>query len=371
MDQNKVKQAFIIRATYFLLFAILLIYSLRAAKDFLYPIAIALLLSYLLYPFASLLEKKLRFPRIFAILLTIIVTITFLYGGIVLFISQIKVLISDFPALKSQALVNADVFQNFIEDRFGVSNLRQKIWIKEQVSFLFKSGNTFLSNLISATTGTIVSILILPVYTFFMLFYRNKAKEFLIRLVEKRESKITEELLNQISKVTIKYITGVANVVLILVFVNSIGLTIIGIQYAIMLGIISALFAFIPYFGSAIGGILPFAFALLTESSPQFALVVAAFYIVVMIIDHNIITPNIIGSNVRLNPFIVIVSIIGGGMIWGIPGMIVIVPLIAVFKIVCDKIDSLKVFGYLLGAEGTEQHGVSFKKIKDLFNRKS
>jgi predicted PurR-regulated permease PerM len=369
INNRTAKQAFIERATYLLLFLILIIYSLQAAREFLYPIAIAFLLSYLLYPIAHFLERKLKFPRIAAILLTILIAISILYGGIALIVHQIKSLISDFDVLKDKAMINVDIFQDFIADRFGVSNSSQKIWIKKQLALLFKSGNKFLSNLISTTTGTIISILILPVYTFFMLFYRNKARVFFLRLAENRHSNITEALLNQISKVTIRYITGVANVVLILVVINTIGLSIIGIEYAIMLGIISSLFAFIPYFGSAVGGIIPFSFALLTGSSPHEALIVVIFYIVVMITDHNIITPNIVGNNVRLNPFIVIISIIGGGMVWGIPGMIVIVPLIAIFKIICDKVESLKVFGYLLGAEGTEEHGITWAKIKSWFRK--
>ena len=355
----------IVRLTIILLFIFLLIYSLIAAKHILYPLALSVLFSYLLYPIASFLEHKARFPRVLAVLISVLLFLAVITGAVNLLVNQVREFTQD-EAIKEQAVENFIAIQSFIEGKYQVGTDEQNTWLIKSVKNFFETGGQ-TKILIMKAAGTIEALLFIPIFTFFMLFFRDRAERFAHKLAKKRHSELAEKLIKQISKVTIKYVSGVTTVVFILVILHSAALSIIGIKYAIVLGIISASFSFIPYFGTIVSGIVPIIFTLLAQDNPYLALAVAIYYAIISLIDHNILTPGIVGGKVHLNPFVTILSIIIGATIWGIPGMIIVVPFMAVLKIVCDNVESLKPFGYILGVD---KHGLSIKKIASFFMRK-
>ncbi len=357
----------IVTTTFHLLFFIALIFSVIIAKSFFAPLALAILFAYLLFPIANFFETRLRIPRILSILLTIILAIVLLGAGFFVIYKQLEILVSDFPTLKRKALHNIDAIASFIEMKFGVSQDSQKTWAKESISRAFDNGNIHLAEIFGSTTGSIGRIVILPVFIFFMLYYRDKAYEFILKVTKEEKKALIVKILEQISHVTKHYMGGVVVVVMILCVLNSIGLYIVGLDYAIMLGIIAAVCNFIPYFGTILGFSFPLVFALLTADSPRYTIGVIILFFIVQFTENNILTPNIVGGNVKLNPFIIILSLIVGAMVWGIAGMLVVVPLMAVIRIICENVDNLKPYAFLLGVEGTEKHSVTFGKIKGLF----
>jgi predicted PurR-regulated permease PerM len=353
----------IVRLTIVLLFLILAFHVISEAKHILYPIALSVLFSYLLFPVASFMEYKLRFPRLIAVVLAVAMLIAVSTGAINIFINQIQKFAQD-ETIKQQAIENFAEIQFFIESRYEVTTDKQNVWISEKVrDFFEKSGN--VQYIVKRAAGTIEALLFIPIFTIFMLFFRNRAETFIHKLAERRHADLAENIIKEVSKVTMKYVTGVTIVVMILAVVHSTALSLIGIKYAIILGLLTAACSFIPYFGTIVSGIIPVTFVLLAQSDPYLALAVAVYYIIISIIDHNILTPSIVGGQVHLNPFITILSIIIGASVWGIPGMIIVVPFMAVVKIICDNIESLKPFGYLLGAD--KHGGLSIKKIADFF----
>jgi predicted PurR-regulated permease PerM len=158
-------------------------------------------------------------------------------------------------------------------------------------------------------------------------------------------------------------------VVLILAVINSTALTMIGVRYAILLGISASLFSFIPYFGNVIGGTYAVLFSLLVMPSPVFALKVAILYFLVHAFENNILSPNIVADAVEINPFFVILGLIGAGMVWGVPGMIVIIPVLAVTKIIFDNVPALMPYGYLLGPKGTRHHSLTGENLAKFLKR--
>ncbi|MEA2042610.1 MAG: AI-2E family transporter, partial [Bacteroidota bacterium] len=342
------------------------VYVLIIARQILYPIVLALLFSYFIYPLVSLLENKLRFPKSLAALTGLIVFGGFMYGVGNLIAAQVNVFVGDFPVLKEQALKNFDALQVFVYDNFGITAVDQNLWMKEKIAEIFESGGEILSGVLHKATGALEALIFIPIFSFFMLSYRHRGYNFVLKLVEKRDGDLTEKLLEQISKVTIKYVTGVLSVVAILAVSHSTALSIIGVKYAIILGIFAAVFSVIPYFGTLIGGLVPLLVSAATMGNPYILVAIMLYFWAIIFIDHNILTPMIVGGNVSLNPFITILGIIIASTIWGIPGMIVVVPVLAVVKIVCDNIEGLKPWGYLLGGE---DHGVFFDKVKGIANR--
>jgi predicted PurR-regulated permease PerM len=279
------------------------------------------------------------------------------------------VFIDDMPRLKEQANTNISAMQKSISNRFGVSEWKQDQWLRASIGGLFERGSEFLQTVFAATTGTIVKFLLVPVYVFFMLYYRNKFERFFVRILNPFHRYFNpKQLIGEISTIIKNYMIGVSTVVLILIFLNSIGLLIVGIEYAIMLGIISALFNFIPYFGTLIGGAIPLLFALLTGPSPATAIGVLILFLIIQFTENNILTPNISGGFVRINPFMTILSIILGGMIWGLPGMFLVVPFMGIVRVVCSYVPVLAPVDYLLSTKGTAKHALTWPKIKDFFN---
>lgn len=273
----------------------------------------------------------------------------------------------DIPALREQALANMEAMERNIEESFGINTKPNSSWMRDGVNNLFQSGGLFFQSFFAATTGTIFTIGILPVYIFLLLFYRDKFNVFLLKMFSKEKHQKVEIIVTKISSVIKKYMSGISIVVFILCFLNTIGLMIVAIKYALLLGVISALFNLIPYFGTLIGGAIPLLVALLTESSPKYAFGVVILFIIIQFIENNILTPNITGGKVNINPFITILSIIIGGMVWGLPGMFIAVPLIGVIKIICDNVASLEPYAYLLGVQGVKKHAISLQDIKTFF----
>lgn len=362
------KYPFIIKLTSFLLFIILLIFALIQARNFLYPLALGILFSYLLYPVSSSFEKM-SMPRIPSILISILLGIIIVSGFVFLIYKSITGFLADIPDLKEQALTNLDSLNLMIESKIGISSVEQREWIKIQLGNFFDTGTLLYDTAFTGTVGTLVKAGLLPVYVFFILYYRNKFYEFILNIIPQKNHLKTIRILLEVSQVTKKYMGGIFLVVTILCLLNSIGLLIVGIKYAILFGIISALFNFIPYFGTLVGGLVPLVFTLLFSETPEKAVGVVILFLIIQFLENNILTPNIVGGNVRLNPFITILCIIVGGMIWGIPGMFMAVPFLGMFKIACEHIEILKPYSYLLGTEGTEKHALTWKKIKAVFSR--
>jgi predicted PurR-regulated permease PerM len=183
--------------------------------------------------------------------------------------------------------------------------------------------------------------------------------------VPQDKQKVTIKILRDISMVASKYMGGVVIVVFILCVLNSLGLYIIGFRYPIVMGIISALFNFIPYFGTLMGGAVPLLFALLVQD-PVIAGRVVILFIIIQFTENNILTPNIVGGNVKISPFFIIVGLVMAAMIWGIPGMLVIIPVLAIMKIVFKNIDELQPYAFLLSTRGTQKHSINVKNLKKI-----
>lgn len=356
------------RMTYTLLAIILFLYGLIAVRNFLYPIAFGFLLAYLLFPIANWLEKR-GIPRILANFITIIAVLSVLVSLILLAYSQVAPIAGEFPKLIDTGIQNMSDMLARIGEYFGFDRSETSKLIRDQTSTIIASGGEYFQDIFSSTASTIVALGLLPVYIFLFLYYRTKFAYFLLKIAGPSRRKETIDILREISKVSARYMGGVIAVVTVLCFLNSLGLWIIGMKFAIALGIVSAFFNFIPYFGTLLGGLVPFLFALLVENNPGLAFRVVILFIIIQFIENNILTPNIVGGNVKVNPFFIITGLVAASIIWGIPGMLLIVPFLAIVRIVFSHIDSMRPYAFLLGEEGTAKHSITMSKIKNLWPR--
>lgn len=326
------------------IFAIIVI-----GRNFLYPILLGILFSYLLFPVSRILEQW-KLPRPIAIFISILFGMSVI-GGLVFFLySQLSFFLSDLPTFKTNVQSSLNDLQQKIENILSISVQSQKTWLRDTINSTFDGSTGMLSRTFSATTSAIFAIGIMPVYVFFMTFYRDKYQNFIMMLTSQENHDRTKMVINNLSDVTRKYVGGVVMVVLILIVLNSIGLLIVGVKYAIMFGILSALMNIIPYFGTLIGAAIPLSYTLLS-GEPEKALGVLILFVIIQFTENNILTPNITGGSVQINPFFTILSIVLGGMVWGIPGMLVSVPLMGTVKIIFENIESLHPYAYLIGIQ--------------------
>src|SRR5690606_26238663 len=192
---------------------------LLIARDFIYPIFLAILNSYLIFPLVKFFERKFRLSGV-AIFASIIIAVIVSIGIFFILYQQFSVFIDDFPQFQDQALINLTEVQNFISEKSSFS-FRSDDWLKDQITNLLKAQEDFIAQVFSATTATLVALGVQPVYVFFMLYYRHHFREFLFQITSPKAYGTLKTILNQISSVTNNYVTGIFIVVIILCFVNS------------------------------------------------------------------------------------------------------------------------------------------------------
>lgn len=352
-----------------LLCLILFIYSLVEARTLLYPIVIAVLFSYLLYPVGRWLEKH-GCHRILANCIIISGCFTVLVGGAYILYSESTLLIRSLPGLNEKAQRNIDAVTETISSQIGVSTHEFKDWANARLAGISENSDLFMDYIFPSTAGTMMALAILPVYIFLFLYYRNKFYNFLIMIWPAKKKSRMHHTIEEVSQVTRRYMGGVFTVVLILCVINSLGLYLIGIQFALLLGIVSALCNFVPYFGVWIGAVFPLSMAIFTGDSANQTLWVLLMYVLVDLAENNILTPNITGGSVQVNPLVTIVGIIAAGMVWGIPGMFVIIPVLGILKIVLENDPETQPLAFLIGTDGTAKHSITLRKLKAFFTRR-
>lgn len=367
-NTKKISFNIVTRMVILMLFFLLLYTFLSEFKNFLYPIFLGILFAYLLYPVAKFFETR-SIPRIPGILLSIVIGIIIVYGMIFFIYTQLKFLLKDLPALEAQAVKNIDDIFSRLAVIFGQVSDAQPSGLKKNISAIFQASTDNLDAVLTATAQTIFTVFIMPVYIFFLLYYRNKYRQFILMVLPQKGHQKTDEIIKEISAVIKKYMGGIFIVVLILCVANSLGLYIVGVKYWLLLGLISAICNFIPYFGTIIGFSFPFVMALLTGNGPGTAIGVIILFVIIQFSENNILTPNITGGLVKVNPFFIILSVLIGGIVWGVPGMFIVVPLIASIRIICEKVEALKPWAFLIGDSGTEKYALNTNNIKRFFTK--
>lgn len=332
----------------------LIIGFLYVTQGLLVPVLFSILISISLFPLAQFFERF-RIGKAFAAVLSVIVAIA-LISGIGWFIVHQSIIISkDASSITEKVLSVLEKGQVWIEQTFGIQPNEVSDHITEQ-------GNKLLANLggmASATFGSIGNLLagaiLVPLFSFFMLYYRDFFREFFFKAFKSVPQTKVNTVLNKIYQVVQSYLLGLVTVMGIVAVLNTVGLMLLGIEYAWFFGSLASLLMLLPYIGIAIGSILPALFALAVKDSAWYAVGVIGWFQVVQFLEGNVITPNIVGSKVSINPLMAIIAILLGGMLFGLAGLIIALPLTATIKVIFDAIPSMNAFGFLIG-EPEKQH---------------
>ncbi|NJL11959.1 MAG: AI-2E family transporter [Microscillaceae bacterium] len=328
-------------------------YILTLAGGILIPLAFALLFSLFLYPLCRWLERR-GLARSLAIALCLSLIVLFLTVILSLIYENLLTFANDMPQMRRRSLRLIDQTQALIEQRFQMDEQKQLAWLNENLSYFVNAGGNFLNTFVSSATTFFTYALLIPIYVFFMMYYRHVFKEFVNRVVHPDYLDNAVLIEEQILSVVQKYISGLFTVIAIVGVLNIGGLWLIGIPHALFFGALAAILVILPYIGNLIGSLLPAVYALVMTDSFFYPVAVILWFQIVQAIEGNFITPNIVGSQVNLNPLVAIIALLTGAALWGIPGMILFTPLMAMLKVLLDNVPSLAPYGYLL-SEGEKK----------------
>jgi predicted PurR-regulated permease PerM len=258
-----------------------------------------------------------------------------------------------------QAIENASAY-------LDVNPEKMNAWISKTQGEILNSSTAAIGQTILVLGNGLIVLFLIPVYIFLILFYQPLLVEFVFRFFGSENREKVGEIVSKIKVVIQNYLSGLVIEAFIVAAMDITILLILGIEYALILGIIGALLNVIPYIGSIIAVVLPMMVAIVTKSSPWFSLYVLAAYWVIQMIDNNYIVPYIVASKVKLNALFSIMVVLAGNALWGVAGMFLSIPILAIVKLICDNIDSLKPWGFLLGDSIPPSLKISriFKKVK-------
>jgi predicted PurR-regulated permease PerM len=336
-----------LKYTIILLGLILLLYLLQLFQSFLVPICFSVLFALLLLPISERLER--RMPRALAIITSLIFIILILALLIYLLSMQIVSFSEEMQNITDKLLVFVNKIQEFLFKNFGIKPTSKNELLSKNLTTLQQTGTRFLGSTISITTGALSVITLVPIYIFCMLYYRDHFRRFIFQCISRDKRDAFMTTMDNIQKVVESYISGLMIVIVIVAILNTIGLAIMGVPYAIFFGAFASVLTIIPYIGILIGALLPAMYTLIQTGSLLNALIVVGIFTFVQFLEGNFITPNITGSKVSINPFAAILALIIGGEIWGAAGMILSIPVIAMMKVIFDAYEPLRPIGFLLG----------------------
>ncbi|PZW40743.1 putative PurR-regulated permease PerM [Mesonia algae] len=358
MQNKKISYHPIIIGTALILGLYFLIMGLIQIQGFLAPLVIAGVLSLLIYPLCKKLEKT-RLSKSLACLISSITLFIISLGILAIVFFQFQGFIEEWPTIKENMKPKIEELKNFAIENTPINSgdietITSNNGLSSIGSLVNKPGSKAMLFL-SGTSAFIANYLLVFIYIFFLLRYRKRFLIFLIRLFPNKHKDEIEETSSELTQVISQYLIGKLSLMGILAIAYSIGLGISGVENFILVSIIASLLTLIPYIGNIIGFCLALAFGYLVSGEIGVLIGVIITFTISQFLESYVLQPYIIGGRVNLHPFLVILMVILGSAIWGIPGMILAVPLTAIFTTIVLHIPSLKLVGELFQNESIKK----------------
>lgn len=360
MSSTENQTPFYQRVSLTLLSLTILAVGLFYGREIILPLLFSILLSTLLLPLTNFLSKK-GLHKIFSIALPVLLTLVVISGVIYFLSSQVMNFLDDLPALKERIAEVSSSFQRWINQNTHITVSKQNEYIKETVEDIKGNGAQLVGITFGSLTGILTYVVLLPIYTFLILYYRKTIKNFLIAVFKNGSESKVREVLSESSSIAQQYVTGLMIETTIVFTLNTIGFLILGIKYAIFLALLAALLNLIPYVGMLVANLFCMMVTLVSSDNIRDVLWVGIVLAVVQFIDNNFGMPLIVGNKVRINALVTIVGVLVGGALCGIPGMFLAIPALAVMKVIFDKVTDLNPWGLLLGDDSQEETSTTKK----------
>lgn len=333
-----------------ILLLILVVFAfLYVGSSFLIPFIFGIFFALLMTPLSNVLERA-KIGRTIASLISTLVVFIIAGSFLFLFIYQMNQFVSNITSVREEVQSFLKGIQEQIESLTSLTAEEQnKIWQQRSEEWL-KNIEPVVTNFFGDILNTMVSFLLVLVYMFLLLLYRGKISDFIMMYTRENKKEHINKIVHKISKVVHHYLLGRVKVMFILGIMYYVTFLIFDLPYAILLTIFGALITVIPYIGPLISGILPILFSVLFFDNLEKILLFSILIVIEQLIESYVLEPLILGKEVQLNPLVVIVAVVIGGMFWGLAGMILFVPIFAMFKIISNNSPGLEPVGFLLGS---------------------
>jgi predicted PurR-regulated permease PerM len=358
------KIPFYAKVSIFLVGLIALLAIMYIAKSIIIPIVFSIIIAILLHPVVNFFVR-LKINRVLAILLTMLITFLVIAAFGAVLLSQASRFGESWPALvgKFTSILNQTISD--AADYFDKDPQKIHDWITKTQGEIVNVSTAAIGQSIVVLGNGLVILFLIPFYIFMILFYQPILIEFVRMISGSKYQSHVKGMVSQIKTVIQRYLVGLFIEAVLMAAMNTAALLILGIEYAFILGILAALLNVIPYIGGIIAVAMPMIVALVTKSTPWYAFYVLAAYYFIQLIDNHYIVPYIVASKIKINALFSVIVVLVGNAIWGIPGMFLSMPLLAIIKLICDHIEPLKPWGFLLGDTMPP-----LLKIKTIFKKK-
>ena len=336
-------------------------YLLMAGQSLLFPLFFAVFFSFILMP----LEKAIfrRIPSRFVSIFLCLLIVTGVVGGLAfLFGAQLVQIISDMTSIQDQLKHGLQEIFRFVDENIPYVDVpADQASIDKTVGKLLEAPIRFIGASLTDVAGFILNAVLTMIYTIFILIYKEAFRDFFtIQFARDKREEIGIVLTETVHLIQ-RYLIGMVTVIFILAILNCVGLMIIGVKYAIFWGVLAACLVIIPYIGTTLGGTFPFLYALAT-GEPWQPWAVLGMYMFIQQLEGNFITPKIVGSSVRINPFFALIAVVVMGSLLGIGGIVLAIPICAVLKLVAEEIDYLKPVALLMDKDLMKKRHLFFAK---------
>jgi len=316
-------------------------------QEIIVPLIYATIVAVVLSPIVDFFTQK-KMNRIIAIALTILLASLATALIIILLCNQLMQFSDSFDKVVASFRQLVDEMALWVSSTFHISPKKINVWLAAKNTEMLNGAMALAGRTIMNAGGALIILVLIPVYIFMILFYQPLLLDFIHKVFNANVHGDVNEVLSATKKIIRTYLVGLLIEGLIVATLNSVSLLIIGIDYAILLGVIGAILNVIPYIGGVIAVGLPMILAIVTKS-PSYALLVLGAYILIQFIDNHYLIPKVVASKVELNALVSVIVVLLGGALWGIPGMFISIPLTAIVKVIFDHIEPLKPWGFLLG----------------------
>ena len=343
------KLPFIARLTLVLISILALGYLAKIGKGVLSPLFFAALMALLFLPFANFLERKLRFTRVLSTFSSLLVMLILLTGLIYFFSAQFSDFVNDFPVLQKQVSKSFTDLQIWVSQTFHLNFKSQMSYINQGLEKLLSSTALILGFTVSMFSSTMAFFLFSALFFVFILNYRRVLYQFTISIFKEEHFEKVYEGITEIQKIIKEYISGLFIQIIIVSVLTAILLSILGVKYAILLAVLTGLLNVIPYLGIIFSAFLACLISFATGGNHT--LFVALGYLVIHAIDANVTLPLVVGSKVKINALFTFIGLLIGEELWGISGMFLSIPFLAILKIIFERVQGLEPWGKVLGEE--------------------
>ena len=339
------------KASLFFLGVITLIMTFAALKlttPVVLPFLIAVLLTFVLEPLVSLLVKV-GIPRaVAAVVIVLLMAVMVYFLGLILY-NSLRTIATLYPKYEVRFteiyIMLAETFQLPYDEHL---NLFENLWNQLDVrlriqTMAFRFSETFLSFL-----GDVVMVVLFVVFLLLEVgHFRERAEKAFAGMVPGGITSMVSDVVRQVTRyLSIKFFLSLATGLIV-----GIALSIIGMDFPVVWAVITFMLNFIPTLGSIVAGFGVGIFALVQfYPDPVPIIAAASVMLLVNMAIGNILEPKVQGDNLGLSPFIILVSLLAWGWLWGFAGMVLAVPMTVIVKIICEKVPALEPMSIMMGS---------------------